>query len=499
MEDIKKQYKEAIEYFINKKIFISIVILITILSFGFAITNSSVGMDDVSFDRYYQDKEMLAIGRWGSYLVYQILNITDFVPFWIDFIASTIIMSVAVVWCIFLKKNLGDKLSITSYIIFASVFISFPIINEIFIYQNCNIAVMLGSLLASIGIMLLYENFNNIHKKRIYVYCMLILTLGISMYEACAQIVLVSIIITAFLIMYKNGENKNKNIFKYILLALGILTASVVLNSIILKIIYLLGVDFSGVAEKQIGWGKIKLGESLKKLIKNIQNGVTKFRYFPIKIFDISVIIGFLIGIIQTYKKQNFMIILLYIGMVLSNFAISIIQLNMVMYRTCTSWSLFVAIIIMILYIYLKKYKITKIIVSVFITILILQQTKYMNQYFYNDYIRYEKDLHVAYELINRLKENYNIDKPLVITGTPEMSVGEYGNQSNGLSILWWGRKAFEGMGIEYIKFLNTLGYNFKIPTSEQYEKGNTRSETMSIYPKEGSIIELEDCIVINF
>lgn len=497
MEDTKRQYKEAIEYFINKKIFISIVILITILSFGFAITNSSVGMDDVSFDRYYQGKEMLAIGRWGSYLVYQILNITDFVPFWIDFIASTIIMSVTVVWCIFLKKNLGDKLSITSYIIFASVFISFPIINEIFIFQNCNIAVMLGSLLASIGIMLLYENFNNIHKKRIYVYCMLILTLGISMYEACAQIVLVSIIITAFLIMYKNGENKN--IFKYIFLALGIFAISVVLNSIIVKIIYLLGVDSSFAAEKQIGWGKIKLEKSFKTLINNIQNSVTKFRYFPILIFDISVIIGFLIGIIQTYKKQNFMIILLYIGMVLSNFAISIIQLNMVMYRTCTSWSLFVAIIIMILYIYLKKYKITKIIVSVFITILILQQTKYMNQYFYNDYIRYEKDLHVAYELINRLKENYNIDKPLVITGMPEKSVGEYGNQSNGLSILWWGRKAFEGMGIEYIKFLNTLGYNFKIPTSEQYEKGNIQSETMSIYPKEGSIIELEDCIVINF
>lgn len=125
MENIKKQYQEAIKYFINKKIFIMIVILITILSFGFAVTNSSVGMDDTAFDRYYQDKEMLAIGRWGSYLVYQILNITEFIPFWIDFIASSIIMLTAVLWCIFLKKNLEDKLSITAYIIFASIFISF--------------------------------------------------------------------------------------------------------------------------------------------------------------------------------------------------------------------------------------------------------------------------------------------------------------------------------------------------------------------------------------
>lgn len=499
MENIKKQYKDASIYFMNKKVFIVVVILITILSFGFTITNSSVGMDDVSFDRYYQGKEMLAIGRWGSYIVYQSLNITGFIPFWIDFIASVVILSVAILWCIFLKKNLGDKLSIASYIIFASVYISFPIINEIFIYENCNIAVMLGSFLASIGIMLFYENFNNIHKKSIYIYCVLILTLGISMYEACAQIVLLSIIITAFLIMYKNQDEKNKNIFKYIFLALGIFMLAVILNSIIVKIIYLLGVSASAVAEKQIGWGKNNLNVSLTLLVIYIFDAVKNVIYLPVLVLDITAIIGFLIGIIQTYKKQNYMIILLYVCMVLSNFAISILQLNMVMYRTCTSWGLFVALIVMILYNYLKKNEITKIISSVFIVILILQQTKYLNQLFYNDYIRYQKDLHVAYELIDRLEEGYNISKPLVITGKPDKGVGDFGTQSNGLSILWWGKKAFEGTGSEYIKFLNSLGYDFKMPTEEQYKKGNEEAKNMNTYPKEDSIKELEECIVINF
>ena len=99
MEKIKEQYKKSGKYFLNNKIFIVAIILITILSFGFTVTNSSVGMDDTAFDRYYQDKEMLAIGRWGSYLVYQILNITEFIPFWIDFLASSIIMLTAVMWC----------------------------------------------------------------------------------------------------------------------------------------------------------------------------------------------------------------------------------------------------------------------------------------------------------------------------------------------------------------------------------------------------------------
>ena len=169
MEKIKEEYKKSINYFFKNKAFIITIILITVLSFGFTITNSSVGMDDTAFDRYYQGKEMLAIGRWGSYLVYQILNITEFIPFWIDFIASSIIMLTAVLWCIFLKKNLEDKLPLGAYITFAAVFISFPIINEIFIFENCNIAVMLGSFLASLGIMVFYENYTKIHKKGIYI------------------------------------------------------------------------------------------------------------------------------------------------------------------------------------------------------------------------------------------------------------------------------------------------------------------------------------------
>ena len=274
---------------------------------------------------------------------------------------------------------------------------------------------------------------------------------------------------------------------------------AVILNSIIVKIIYLLGVSASTAADKQIFWGQKSLGYSLKLMVEYIQKAVTKFNYFPVLVFDISVIIGFLIGIVQTYKKQNYMIMLLYVCMILSNFAISIIQLNRVMFRTCTSWGLFVAVIVIILYNYLKEKKMTRIISYVFITILILQQTKYLNQFFYNDYIRYQKDLHVAYELIDRLEEGYNISKPLVITGMPEKSIGEYGNQSNGLSILWWGKKAFEGTGSEYIKFLNSLGYDFKIPTEEQYKKGNEEAKNMNTYPKEGAIKELEECIVINF
>lgn len=499
MEKIKEEYKKSINYFFKNKAFIIIIILITVLSFGFTITNSSVGMDDTAFDRYYQGKEMLAIGRWGSYLVYQILNITEFIPFWIDFIASSIIMLTAVLWCIFLKKNLEDKLPLGAYITFATVFISFPIINEIFIFENCNIAVMLGSFLASLGIMVFYENYTKIHKKGIYIVSVLILTLAMSMYEACAQIMLVAICITAILMIYTNRDKKIKDIFKYLFSILGILLIGVVLDEIIVKIIYFAGVRASDVADKEINWGQYGILESFEIILADIVCAMKNIKYFPVLVFDVASGIGLAISILQSDRKKNWMILVIFIVMFLSNFAISILQLDAVLYRTCTSWGLFVAIIVLMVYKFLSEYKMTKILACLVIGILVLQQSKTLNQLFYNDYKRYQKDLSIANELIYNLEKDYDISKPLVIMGTPYKGMGNYGAQSNSLSVLWWGKKAFNDNGREFINFLNSLGYDFDVPTDEEYEKGKMEAENMSNYPKDGSIKELDDCIVINF
>lgn len=495
----REEYKKSVNYFLKNKVFIVAVILITVLSFGFTITNSSIGMDDTAFDRYYQGKEMLAIGRWGSYLVYQILNIIEFIPFWIDFIASSIIMLTAVLWCVFLKKNLKDKLSLGAYIAFATVFISFPIINEIFIFANCNIAVMLGSFLASLGIMIFYENYMYIHKKSIYVASALILTLAMSMYEACVQIMLISICITALLIIYTNKDKKIKDIFKYIFSAIGILIVSVIINIIIVQLIYLLGVHRSDAADKTINWGKYGILESFTLVILNIVDSMKNVRYFPVLVFGSISTIGLLLSILESDKKKNWMILVIFIAMFLSNFAISILKLEGVLYRTCASWGLFVAAIILMIYKVLSEYKITKILACVVLFILVLQQSKTLNQLFYNDYKRYQKDLNIANELIYNLEKDYDISKPLVIMGTPYKDMGNYGAQSNSLSVLWWGKKAFNDNGREFIKFLNSLGYKFKVPTDEEYEKGKAEAENMDNYPKDGSIKELDDCIVINF
>ena len=499
MKELKEEYEKSINYFVKSKLFITIVILVTILTFGFTITNFSIGMDETAFNRYYKNKEMLESGRWGSYLIYRGLNITEFVPFWIDFMVASIILITAILWCVFLKKNLKEKLPLGAYIVFATIFISFPLVNEWYIFSNSSLAVISGTFLASLGIMMFYENYIKIHKKIIYILISIVLAFAFSMYEACGQVMLVAICITAILMLYTKKDTKIKDIFKYLFATLGILIIAVILNEIVVKFIYLLGIKPSNEADKEIKWGEYGILESFQLIVFYIFYAMKNTIYFPMLIFDIVSAIGLAISIVQSDKKRNWMILLIYIAMFLSNFAISMIQLKSVLYRTCTSWCLFVSIILMISYYYLSKYKLTKVLTGIIIGILVLQQTIIVNKLFYNDYKRFQKDVHIAYDLIYNLEKDHDISKPLVIMGTPYKGIGGYGAQSNSLSVLWWGQKAFNDNGREFINFLNSLGYKFRVPTDDEYKKGKIEAKNMSNYPKNGSIKELDDCIVVNF
>lgn len=66
MKEIYKEYKENIKYFLNNKKYITAIIIITFLSYGFILTHFTVGIDDLCFDRYLNKGYWLAADRWGS-------------------------------------------------------------------------------------------------------------------------------------------------------------------------------------------------------------------------------------------------------------------------------------------------------------------------------------------------------------------------------------------------------------------------------------------------
>lgn len=131
MKDIIKKYAKTSEYFWKNKIYMSIIIIVSILGYGFTITNCAIGVDDLDLDRYVSGTWILSQGRWGTWLLYNILGIKSFTPFWLEFITVIILVITAVAICTFFKQNFDDKnITIVAYIILASAFISYPLINQ---------------------------------------------------------------------------------------------------------------------------------------------------------------------------------------------------------------------------------------------------------------------------------------------------------------------------------------------------------------------------------
>lgn len=110
MKEIVETYKEQVKYFISNKRYMVTMIIVAILSYGFTITHYSIGMDDLCFDRYVHGTYLLSAKRWGTWLLYNVLQINEFTPFWLDAVVVIFMVIIAIVLSAFIRKQYGNKI-----------------------------------------------------------------------------------------------------------------------------------------------------------------------------------------------------------------------------------------------------------------------------------------------------------------------------------------------------------------------------------------------------
>lgn len=114
------------------------LIIAAIAGYGYEITHSSLGIDDVCIGLYFDDGLGVSIGRWPFYVINKIFHVTEFEPFILEFIAVLIFMFAAIVWSAVLRYVLGDKLPIACYAVFSAMLLDYSLIAEVFIYYLQN-------------------------------------------------------------------------------------------------------------------------------------------------------------------------------------------------------------------------------------------------------------------------------------------------------------------------------------------------------------------------
>lgn len=536
---MKQLKKQLFEFFKDARYLLPIII-VAILSFGFAINNYSVNVDSLEYERYYRSgNELLGQKRFGIVFISHIIRVFEFNPFFNDCLSVILLILTATIFCALFKQVTNNKLNKNVYTIFSCLFISYPIISEIFLYVSLNIGI--GYLLVALCLYGIYNCKKNILDISIL---SIIMCITVAIYESFATVYLCGVFIILILeILYNSKERKLKPIIIEFLKMIIPLVIGVILSSLISKIIIkVMNIPQNIYAAKQITYQTLGLIEGIKNLLKTIffDYIIAGLFYLPITILIISIIIFILVSCILSIKNRNLNLTIVALGAIVSIFSLSIIQGEAAPYRTAQALSLFVAFVFMLLLqlIFESKAKnIVKNIVFTFVILLIFYQSAFLHKMFYLNYLKYQAEKITITNIANHLQSEHDITKPVIFVGNYEIpnyikkqvymksndskaqfiyklrEKWDIGSEKYSIeeeyigkpmqtiinSYINWGMIAFEEPNTSLFNWLKLLGYDdLKQGNKEMVNEARKMSGDLPHYPEQGYIVELEDYIIVN-
>lgn len=236
------ELRKQIEYFLRNKIYMVSLIIAAVAGYGYEITHSSLGIDDVCIGLYFDDGLGVSIGRWSFYVINKLFHVTGFEPFIMEFAAVLILMFAAIVWSAVLRYILGDKLPIACYAVFSAMFLDYSLIAEVFIYYLQNGVPIIYTLVGMAVFDLYYLYTHDLEQKQRILHKLgmsLLVSVAVGFYEAAANVFLTG----ALLIMIVDcfGTNhmqirKFKQFFMSLFLVGRVLVYAIVERSLITKV-----------------------------------------------------------------------------------------------------------------------------------------------------------------------------------------------------------------------------------------------------------------------
>ncbi len=539
-----KEYKDIFVDFIKNPKYIVPLIIVAIAGFGYLLMHSTINVDVLSAERYFEGTELIAQSRLMGPIIEKIFNVMNYSPFFVDFLAVLFLISATTLFCTLFKKIAGKKINIVAYTIFSCLFISYPLMMEAFTYTPMSLSLALAFNFTVISLILALE-YVNYNKIKNLIISTIFIWMAISLYESFATVYLMGVASVILIkILYADKEKlklKEHIIFgiKYIIP----LAIAIVFNFLITSaILSIFNIKQSSNSAKEISYTIIGLIRGIKYLISTviIDYDISALAYLPITILLACRVISLIMGTVLSVKRKDSSIILIMIAMNLTILSLSIIQGQSARYRTCQQFQLFVAVIFMIIIQITLGLNVKKWIKNSIIALtclVIFYQVKDMYKWEYVNDLRYQKEKQDAILIGNEIESKYDYkNKPIVFVGDYDMpsNVKQYicvdtnslhfkvlkyfvdnfsikkikdienyqYTQTNVQSYIEWGITAFineRTPNVELIKFFNWLGYDFKLADCSAFTKECKTKDENPQWPQEGAIYETEEYIVVNF
>ena len=451
-----KKWKENFAYFYKDKIYMLLLALTAVCSYGFVVTHSGIGIDDTPYAYYFEEGLAAIVGRWVLFVLNKLLHIADFAPFLTDFAGVLLLMAAVTVWAALFHSVLGDKVPKYGYFFFACICLSCPLISEVYTYYLHN-GIGIGYLCCGLSLCCFLEGLNclhggNLHRDRkaedsekkekavgirghLLEKCLpfggtaVFLWIALGCYESFMIVWLLGVCLV-FLTRRFAGERRGT--FQALCVAAGIALAGLVLRSVMIALVTkIFGLEYLKEAAVQrsitemAGWlfesdALSNFGMILKRIF--VMYGVFAYAYYPIKIFVLAAAVLFCFGLFRSIRQRDGWILLLTVGSFLVCFLLVLIEGKATLYRSAQ----FLPIVcgygaLLAVYAVGKLPRLCRGVVIFILCAILWNQCEDMNKWFYVDYAKYENAREYTNQIAYELEKNFDTSKPVVFTGVYEI------------------------------------------------------------------------------
>lgn len=528
---MKNLCKEIKQILAEKKVVIPIGIVM-VLSYLYLWTHPSMGVDDTAMPRYFIDGFAPHLGRCTLFLLEKIVHIVDFTPVVTDVIGVVLMALSALIAGVVWQKSSQQKISLGACAIFTCFFISYPLINEVYVYYLHN-----GLGIAYVLTVVTYYLVRFGEKKTDMIWGAVLLSLAIGCYETMAEVFLLLLFAdTMIRILFGESGCSWKEWFVLFLKCCVVIVAAMILKTLLARVVlWMIDVEpyFHSIG-KEIKWlFSSDMWNTVMSMIRTfgryyILNATVNY---GVTMFWVAMAILFVVGIVASVKKKSALLLLNTIGVLGISWVISLIEGTIGAYRTMQTFPILIGLAMLLLYHWLKqpgRKVLLRNLGFVLLGILLYNQVYETNKWYYVDYLKYEEEKNICNQLAYDIQKEATMDKKIIFVGRIE----EYGIADTYMYVdsdswqyrlfskldgteetdkkyeivqnpAWyavfdWGVDAFDEHATEIANFFAYHGHAIEVATREEKWSILEEVQDMPVWPKEGSIVETEEYVIVK-
>ena len=447
----------------ENRLYMGILLLTAVCAYGYKVTNVTIGIDDTPSLYYFEEGLIAIVGRWVLFLLNKVITLAEFVPFVTDFSAVILLIAAAIVWTALFYSVFGEKLPMTGYAFFAAVFVSCPLISEVFTYFLHN-GIAIGYLSCAVSLCFMKEWQSSMRKPRKgsglweKLFCPAVtklaaaavfLWIAMGCYESFMILWLAGLLLLLLsericLGTERTARTGERGVFGT--LAGGALAAlaAVLLRSLMIVVLtkafhleYLRGEAVQRSVTEMLGWmvQPGAFGELLMILKRTfVLYGVFAYAYLPIRIFVLSAVVITVVTLVRVIRGRDLWALILLPAAYLAAFSLLFIEGKATLYRSaqfvpvfCGYGALLFAYIIYELTgspgrgVHRKLCLGTRGIAVAVLVVITWNQCMDMTKWFYIDKQKYDAAVKTVDQIALDLERDFDTSKPVIFTGNYEI------------------------------------------------------------------------------